>query len=242
MFYRVIFLLLIVGSSVLNATTATTIADGDWEDANVWSTHQVPVNPDSIIVSHYIVLNQNRTISAPTVLYINALGTLCGEYLLETLCNASFINYGHLFLGQIKTRSGLNYHVIECKNYMIISGCSPPASGFSSLPPNGSVAVWPPVLCKTIDTNWELGNQIGLIELQNNVLKIYPNPISNEPLHIETLSYTKMSLTTITGSAIEQQHFDYRTEIDFNKLPFGVYFLELEIDGKKTVKKIIKTN
>ena len=234
--------MLIVGSSVLKATTVTTIAHGNWEDASVWSTQQVPTNPDSIIVSHYIVLNQNRTISAPTVLYINALGTLCGEYLLETLCGASFINYGHLFLGQIKTRSGLNYHVIECKNYMIISGCSPPSSGFSSLPPNGSVAVWPPVLCKTTDTNWELGNQIGLIELQNDLLKIYPNPLNNEPLHIVTLKSGKIRLTTSDGSAIEQKNFDYKTEIDFTKLPAGIYFLELEMEGKKTVKKIIKTD
>ena len=158
------------------------------------------------------------------------------------MCGESFINYVHLFLGKIKTRSGLNYNVIQCKNYMTISGCSPPASGFSSLPPNGSVAVWPPVLCKTQDTNWELGNQIGLMELENNHLKIYPNPVSHESLKIITLSNTKIKLTDVAGNEIEQRVFENKTELNFNNLPPGIYFLELEINAKKYVRKIVKIN
>lgn len=242
MFLKTVFIFLIFASCVLHAYTVKTIADGDWEDPNVWSNHQVPLNPDSIQVNHYIILNQNRTISSPTVLYISFQGTLCGEYLLETLCGTSFINYGHLYLGQIKTRSGLNYSVIQCKNYMIVSGCSPPANGFSSLPPNGTVAVWPPVLCKTIDTNWEGGTQIGVLELKNETLKIYPNPLNNEPLTIITLCSSEMKLFDAIGNEIEQYKFENKTQINFSTLPKGMYFLELKINGKKTVKKIIKTD
>ncbi len=242
MFYRYIFLFCVFVSSTLQSFTVKTISAGNWEDPMIWSNHQIPTNPDSIIIYHYVVLNQNCTINSPTVLYIDTLGTICGDFLLETLCGASFINYGHLFLGQIKTRSGLNYLVIQCKNYMIITGCSPSASGFSSLPPNGSVAVWPPVLCKTQDTNWESGTQIGLLELENNQLNIYPNPITNELLNVVTLSNSKMKIHDVLGNEFLSKKFENKTEVDFSSLPAGVYFIELEMNGKNSVKKIIKSD
>lgn len=230
-------------SSILNAITIKTIADGDWENAAIWSNNQVPVNPDSIIIYHYVTINQTLALNNPTILYIDTLGTICGDYLLETFCGASFVNYGHLFLNSIKTRAGLNYYEIKCKNFINLSGCPPSGSGyFNSIPPNGNVTVWPPVLCKTQHTNWEGGTQIGIIELENNTLKVYPNPITNEPLTIITLSKTKMKLMDITGNEIAGHVFENKTELNFNSLPCGVYFLELEIDGKKQIKKILKSN
>ncbi|MES2512603.1 MAG: T9SS type A sorting domain-containing protein [Bacteroidota bacterium] len=218
------------------------MAHGDWEDPAIWSNNQVPVNPDSIIVYHYMVIHQNLTITSPTVLFIDTLGTICGDYLLETMCGASFINYGHLFLNRIKTRAGLNYHYIACKNSLILNGCSPGGGYYNNLPPHGSTYVWPPVLCKTQDTNWELGNQIGLLELEKNGLKIYPNPIINEPLYLITLSNTKMRLTDIMGNELQQEVFENKTSVDFSKFPTGIYFLEIEIDGKKSVRKIVKSD
>jgi hypothetical protein len=242
MFLKYLIILCVFISSITRAVTVKTVSSGNWEDPAVWSNHQVPVSPDSIIVYHYIVINQNLTINSPTILYIDTLGTICGEYLLETLCGASFINYGHLYLGQIKTRSGLNYYYISCKNYMIISGCFSGGGHYYNLPPNGSTFVWPPVLCKTQNTNWEGGTQIGIIELENNSLKIYPNPITNEPLTIVTLSHTKFRLTDILGNEIWNSGFENKTELRMDYLPNGVYFLELEIDGKKQIKKILKSN
>lgn len=242
MFLKYIIICCVFISSTINAITIKTVATGDWENPAIWSNNQVPANPDSIIIYHYVTINQNLTINNPTVLLIDSLGTICGEYLLETLCGASFINYGHLFLGQIKTRAGKNYYYISCKNYMIISGCFSGGGYYYNIPPNGSTYVWPPVLCKTTDTNWEGGTQIGLIELQNTTLKIYPNPLTNEPLTIITLSKTKMLLFDVIGKEIAGKVFENKTELNLDSLPCGVYFLELEIDGKKQIKKILKSD
>lgn len=241
MFLKYLIIFCVFISLQINAITIKTIATGDWENPAIWSYNQVPTNPDSIIIYHYVTLNQNLTINNPTVLFIDTLGTICGDYLLETLCGASFINYGHMFLGQIKTRAGKNYYYISCKNYMIISGCFSGGGYYYNIPPNGATYVWPPVLCKTQNTNWE-GGQIGLMELENNTLKIYPNPITNEPLTIITLSKTKMRLLDIMGKELVGNVFENKTELNLASLPCGVYFLELEIDGKKQIKKILKTN
>ncbi len=242
MFLKLLFISCVFSVATTNAFTVKTISDGNWEDPNVWSNYQVPASPDSIIVSHYMVINQNRNINAPTVLFIESTGTICGEYLLETLCGASFINYGHLYLGQIKTRAGSNYNYIACKNYIIINGCSSSGGYYNNIPPNGATYVWPPVLCKTQDTNWESGTQIGIIELKDNNLLIYPNPINKEkPLTIISLSSTTLKLYDETGREMETKLFDQTTEMDFNKFSPGIYFLEIEVDGKRITRKIIKT-
>lgn len=243
MFLKFLPIFFVFISSIVHAFTIKTISSGDWEDSTVWSNNQVPVSPDSIIVSHYMVINQNLTINPPTVLFIDSVGTICGEYLLETLCGSSFINYGHLYLGQIKTRAGSNYNYIACKNYIILSGCSSSGGYYNNISPNGATYVWPSVLCKTQGTNWESGTQIGLIELKNNILTIYPNPIHKEELlTIISLSSTIIKLFDEIGREMEATLFDQKTELDFNKFPSGIYFLEIEIDGKKITKKIVKTD
>lgn len=242
MFYRCLIIISIIIGNQLKAVTITTVALGNWDDTFIWSNNQVPTNPDSIIVRHYIVLNQNLTINAPTVLFVDSLGTICGEYLLETLCGASLINYGHIYLNQIKTRAGFNYHVIECKNFIIISGCPPGGSGyFNSVPPNGTVSVWPPVLCKTQDTNWEIGT-IGIAEFETGYLKIYPNPVNNETLNIVTGCITKLKISNLIGDVLLTKTFENYTDFRMGFLPNGIYFLELVIVNQKLVKKIIKSD
>ena len=125
---------------------------------------------------------------------------------------------------------------------MIISGCFSGGGYYTNIPPNGSTFVWPPVFCKTTDTNWEGGTQIGLIELQDNSLKVYPNPINTEPLTIITLSNTKYRLMDVFGTEISGSVFENKTELHINSLPNGIYFLELEINGNKVIKKILKSN
>lgn len=242
MFFKNLILFFILFTSISNAITVTSIHHGNWEDPSTWNTGLVPTNQDSIIINHYVVIHLNKTISAPTVLFISSTGTICGDYLLETLCGAKFINYGFMFLNQIKTRLGSNYNTIKCKVSMIIYGCSPSTAGFSSFPPNGNVTIWPPVLCQTIDTNWEGGTSIGVVELDNNKLSVYPNPIQNESLKIKTHSLTRLKLTDVCGKEITQSVFENSTELDMKELSTGVYFLKIEFNGRTEIKKIIKVN
>lgn len=223
------------------AFTVRSIIHGNWEDASTWSNNQVPTNPDSIIISHYITINQDRIINSPTVVFNDLLGTICGDYLLNVSCGASLINYGHIYLNQMKIRAGLNYNRIECKTFINVSGCPPSGGGYFNTYSPGVVLVWPPVFCKTPDTNWEIGT-VGLMELENNHLKLYPNPIRNELLTIITLSKSKLKLMDALGKCINADVFENHTEINFSTLSSGLYFLELEIDGKTQTKKIVKTD
>ncbi len=240
MFFKSLLVCFILLTTFGKANTAYTISDGNWENATTWHNGVIPTNQDSIIITHYVVINTNKTLASPTVLFISSTGTICGDYLLETLCGAKFINYGFMFLNQIKTKLGSNYNTIKCKSFMIISGCSPSVAGFNSYPPNGNVTVWPPVLCQTIDTNWEGGTSIGMIELENNNIRLYPNPLQYEPLQVITLSSSSIKLRDVLGKELKTAKFDNKTEIDFSTLPSGVYFLEIEIDEKPLVKKIVK--
>jgi hypothetical protein len=224
------------------AVTIKTMVHGDWENPACWSGGLVPTNPDTILVRHYMVLHQDLTINAPTVLFIENTGTICGDYLLETGCGAGFINYGHMYLNRIKTRLGTNYKVIECKTNMVIAGCSSPTAGFQSVPPNGSVNVWPPVFCKTADTNWEGGTSTGLPELEYDDLNIYPNPISEQDLSIITNLYTSYAVTDVAGRLICSGSFKNRVVIATQGLSAGMYFLKLETVGTRRIEKILKTD
>ena len=223
------------------ALTVRTIVAGDWENSTTWNTNQVPVNPDTILILHYVSLNQNLIINAPTVLLIDAGGNICGDYLMETFCGASFLNYGHIYLNQIKTRSGVNYNLIQCKTSIILSGCPSGSGSFNSFPPNGNVEVWPPVFCKTPATNWE-GSTTGLMEFEITTLKIYPNPVNNSILTITASGNTFFKLTDVMGKLIRSADFTNKTSINMDDLPNGIYFLEVQMDHKTQTNKILKIN
>lgn len=231
-----VFLLSIV---FCKATTVSSIKNGNWESASTWSSGQIPTNPDSIIVKHYVVTNYSLTLSSPTILYITSAGTICGDYLMKTLCGSKFINYGHIYLGSIETRDGSNYNVIQSKNYISIYGCSFATNGFVNYSPNGTTSVWPPVFCQTIDTNWD-GGTMGLLELENSQLKIYPSFLTNEPLTIITSASIKIRLVDVMDKEILIKQIDNNTEVNMADLPSGIYFLEIEINGRMLKKKIVK--
>lgn len=241
MFQWVLFIYLLTTSVCLKASTIKTIMHGNWENPANWSNNQVPTTPDTILVLHYMVINQNLIINSPAVLYIEFSGTVCGDYMMETMCGASFINYGHMYLNQIKTRLGSNYNIIQCKNSITLLGCSSGGSYFNSIPPNGHVEVWPPVFCKTPATNWE-GGPTGIKEMENSQLLVFPNPVGNEWLHVTTIGVGKFRLTDMMNKEITSQSFENDILFNMSGVICGIYFLEMEINGKKETKKIFKIN
>lgn len=242
MFLRLTFIAFLLVLQSARALTVRTLTHGDWENPAVWSGAQVPASPDTILVRHYMVINQNLTIGAPCVLIVEQTGTICGDYLLETLCGASFVNKGHMYLNRITTRHGINYRVIACKNNIMISGCSSPTPGFYSVPPDGSVKVWPPVLCKTPDTNWEGGTSTGMEEWENRRFRIYPNPLGREDLFLVADTQTTYTLTDVTGCLIASGSFKDRHAVNSCNLPPGLYLLTLESGGIRQTEKILKTD
>ena len=79
-----------------------------------------------------------------------------------------------------------------------------------------------------------------------NDLFIYPNPLSNElTIDVDKSEFSDVgirlynSLGAISYS-LEGQHLHHKKTIDVSLLPPGAYLIELEIDGKKFVSKVIK--
>lgn len=221
------------------ALTVKTLAHGNWENPACWSHAQVPANPDTIIVDHFMVLNQNLTISAPTVLLVNSTGTICGLYVFKNLCGSTFINYGGIHVNIIETISGLNYNTVEYGTYMMVSGCGPAGGSFSNMPPNGLVRSWITIRCTNPD--WEGGTATSSAEMENEELRVYPNPLSRqEDLSIITDHYTAYSLTDVSGHLLCSGSFKDRVSIKTYGLPAGIYFLKLEMNGKTHREKILK--
>lgn len=241
MLWRIILLCVFIHTQTL-AFTVKTIKDGNWEDASAWSNNAVPTSPDSIIVSHYIIINQNLIIQANCILLVDSTGTICGDYQLRTIC-ADAYNYGHIYLNSLKISAHFyNYNILQCKTSIILTACSATQSGsFHNMPPYGATSVWPPVLCKTIDTNWEGGNT-SLEEFEINGLKVYPNPVTNETLTIETTNATTLNVYDFLGKPLQSISVKGTSILNLNGLSPGVYLIEIELEGKKVIKKILKSN
>jgi hypothetical protein len=71
-------------------------------------------------------------------------------------------------------------------------------------------------------------------------INIYPNPTTRN-LNIKTeLKYQKIKLSIITLLGKEILAISNQTQIDLNTIPSGIYFLNIEIDGKIKTKKFFK--
>lgn len=241
MFLRLLLLVFSLVWVSSQALTVRTLTPGNWENPACWSHAQVPTNPDTILVDHFMVLNQNLTISAPTVLLVNSTGTICGLYLFKNLCGSTFINYGGIHVNIIETISGLNYNTIEYGSYMMVSGCGAAGGSFSNKPPNGLVRSWITISCT--NPGWEGGTSTGLAVLTNKGFSIYPNPLSAmDDLSLVAESNTSYALTDLAGRLLCSGSFNDRHVIPTRELPPGLYFLKLETGGTNRVEKILKTD
>jgi hypothetical protein len=86
----------------------------------------------------------------------------------------------------------------------------------------------------------------GLSKLQS--VKIYPNP--NEGRFIVSFNASKkvknlsINITTMTGASVISEHHgdvsgSFKKELDLSRMAKGVYFLELNADGERAVRKVV---
>jgi hypothetical protein len=79
-------------------------------------------------------------------------------------------------------------------------------------------------------------------------LGVYPNPVFNGILHIETLEQIKnatVSVYSAAGRLIQVNTvplFDENTRIDIKTLPPGTYIVEVTAVAYRTTKKIVVDN
>lgn len=242
----IILIILIVYS--VKALTVRSVSHADWSNPLTWTTGQVPTNPDSIFISHYVTITADLIINSPTVLVIEATGTICGDYLLNIACGARWFNYGAAFINRFVLRYGANYCTITTRGTSTVTGC--PTGQWSVVPPKGNMNIVPWTVCKAQDTNWEVPNGItggctvGIKEYFNsNDITVYPNP-TDDKLNVEfeeAKSY-RFLIKDISGRTVrkESESRFQKTEIDFSNLNAGIYFLEIKSEGNTLIKKIIK--
>jgi hypothetical protein len=224
----------------MRSLTVKSVLPDDWTNPNCWSTGQVPVNPDTILIQHYVTFLADLTIQAPTVVVIDAGATLCGDYLLNINCAAKFYNYGSLYVNKaVITGQLVNYGTYTAKNFVTITGSCSPNPSFQNLPP-GTTNVWPPVLCRTGDTGWQ-----SIFEYEKeNLVSVFPNPFSSLLyLRFNSEIVESVILRDLIGRKVRQiSNNKPELQMDLSELQNGIYFLELKKGGTTFSKKILKTD
>ncbi|MGZ3931375.1 MAG: T9SS type A sorting domain-containing protein [Bacteroidia bacterium] len=243
----VLYLILLL-TLQLNALTVRSIAHDDWSNATTWSNGQVPVSPDTIFIDHYVTLTSSLTINPPTVLFIEQSGTLCGDYFMDVACGAKWINYGSVFLGQLKVRDGWNYCTFTFKNWTIVTGCSLSGfgNGFSNLPPKGNVNISSFPSCRTLGTQWENGGStgggctVGIKEYGDpEKMLVYPNPVNDKlKISAEGIKIDAVSVSDLTGRPVK--YSGAVNEMDLSDVSDGIYILTMSAGSHSYVKRIIK--
>ncbi|WP_415327643.1 T9SS type A sorting domain-containing protein [Chryseobacterium sp. MMS23-Vi53] len=82
----------------------------------------------------------------------------------------------------------------------------------------------------------------GEQKVANNFIKIYPNP-SSDFVHLKLNSkqkIEKIELSDVSGKSISHPKMSESGSIDISGLPAGVYFLNINSEGKNYQEKIIK--
>jgi len=84
---------------------------------------------------------------------------------------------------------------------------------------------------------------VGINDILNNDISIYPNP-TNGILHInntEGLNISKLELVDIAGKVIyNSQLINEKSEIDMSNQSNGIYFVRIQTDNQVYIQKIIK--
>ncbi len=93
------------------------------------------------------------------------------------------------------------------------------------------------------DFNWSINDDgldcsLGLVDNELDILKVYPNPVTNHLFIYSGNTITKIRIFNLLGEQIITLPFSSR--IDLSSLNTGLYFLELSNDYKTSVMKIIK--
>lgn len=87
------------------------------------------------------------------------------------------------------------------------------------------------------------GNSTGVSNIENNMnVKIYPNPFNNK-VYVENMDEKEIHIRIydVTGNVLYHEvRKDSKIVLDFNDKKSGIYFIEMQNENNKTVKKIIK--
>ena len=74
---------------------------------------------------------------------------------------------------------------------------------------------------------------------QNDVFVIYPNPVESTLLFSKDITGSEIKIIDSKGNLVGQQMINTNS-LDVSQLKSGMYFIALEKEGEKIVKRFIK--
>ncbi len=85
--------------------------------------------------------------------------------------------------------------------------------------------------------------RVGVVSINTieNVISFYPNPTSDIlNINFESNQTAQMRIVDISGKLFIQSELNQTNQIDLTNLPQGVYFININVDGKEYQNKMIK--
>jgi hypothetical protein len=236
---------LIAGNLLANTVFGSkvyTVNNGDWGNAFTWNTGQLPVNPDTILIKHYVTFSQHLIIAAPGELIVESAGPFCGDFELDVQYGARLSNYGHIYVNSAKFRDAKNYNQISSKNSITISGCSQPGygTGFIDYGPIGITQVWPPVLCKTTGTNWERGWSTAVrVFFDDRLVLIAGDPFNSGTLLVSAGEPLQVQINDLSGREIWTGKNLNSYSVSLGNFTPGLYFIKITANNWQTTRMLL---
>lgn len=202
------------------------------------------------IVTH--VRNQNPTDNQIWMVPVGqALHNLTTQINLGNVPGIS--SFTNLFLDDIHLTNAGNYFV-ACVMYATIYGETPVGltqnlndmwgTPFTNMPTNVQKLIMQQVAWQTVTNLSSWTGVSGVLSSENfnksNFL-IYPNPVKDilKIQNINNLQINKISVFDVFGKKILEENQN-TTSINIQNIQSGLYFLEIESDGKTSLNKFIK--
>ena len=138
-------------------------------------------------------------------------------------------------------QSGATYRWLDCNNNMAII---PSETGQTFTPPsNGNYAVEVTLGSCVEVSNCINFNTLNTTEFNKETVEVYPNPVTSI-LNIrlpESINKARLSIVTIEGKELLRKVIDKPyNEIEFSQFSNGIYFVNIENEGRKLSYKIVK--
>ncbi|MBL7884102.1 MAG: T9SS type A sorting domain-containing protein [Bacteroidia bacterium] len=194
--------------------------------------------------------------------YFNFQGnaTMGNQYVFECFMRGGFID---LFEGQNAVVSGV-YPFDTWFEVSIVANLT--SNTWDLLLNSSSLGTWNPLINNVYaidlfpaddtasfwvdDVSFSYVATVGLNEVlgNNQTVKVYPNPmndISNVIFNVEKEANVELALYSIDGTLISNTNYGkvsglQQLSIDMSSYSSGMYFINLTIDGKSSMQKLIK--
>lgn len=158
--------------------------------------------------------------------------------LTETTVNVGVVQSGNILIAQA---GGAAFQWIRCETGLPISGAS--NQYYTAFAVGEYAVVVTQNGCSDTSACYNV-TTIGMEELVLPTLRVWPQPATDR-LNVEVstpLQQADLRITDMTGRVVLRRNLPFvqRTSVDVTELTTGVYFLELNAQGKRVVERFVR--